>query len=95
MDLTIHKKIYKPVTNSNGQGAFILQPNLHKNTLFIVDEASMIGNGGSASEGKLFGNRSLLEDLLMYVYNGENCKLILIGDTAQLPAQWACRRVRH
>jgi ATP-dependent exoDNAse (exonuclease V) alpha subunit len=82
---TIHKKIYKPVTNSNGQGAFILQPNLHKNTLFIVDEASMIGDGSGASDGKLFSNRSLLEDLLMYVYNGENCKLILIGDTAQLP----------
>ena len=82
---TIHKKIYKPVTNSSGQGAFILQPNLHKNTLFIVDEASMIGDGSSTSEGKLFVNRSLLEDLLMYVYNGENCKLILIGDTAQLP----------
>jgi exodeoxyribonuclease-5 len=82
---TIHKKIYKPVTNANGQGAFILQPNLHKSTLFIVDEASMIGDGSSASEGKLFSNRSLLEDLLMYVYNGENCKLILIGDTAQLP----------
>jgi exodeoxyribonuclease-5 len=82
---TIHKKIYKPVTNSKGQGAFILQPNLHKNTLFIVDEASMIGDGSNATEGKLFGNRSLLEDLLMYVYNGENCKLIMIGDTAQLP----------
>lgn len=82
---TIHKKIYKPVTTSTGQGAFILQPNLHKNTLFIVDEASMIGDGSGASEGKLFSNRSLLEDLLMYVYNGENCKLILIGDTAQLP----------
>ncbi|HRG59114.1 MAG TPA: AAA family ATPase [Bacteroidia bacterium] len=82
---TIHKKIYKPVTNANGQGAFILQPNLHKNTLFIVDEASMIGDGSASAEGKLFTNRSLLEDLLMYVYNGENCKLILIGDTAQLP----------
>jgi exodeoxyribonuclease-5 len=82
---TIHKKIYKPVTNAQGQGAFILQPNLHKNTLFIVDEASMIGDGSNAADGKLFGNRSLLEDLLMFVYNGENCKLILIGDTAQLP----------
>ncbi len=82
---TIHKKIYKPVTNAQGYGSFILQPNLHKNTLFIVDEASMIGDGSNSGEGKLLGSRSLLEDLMSYVYNGENCKLILIGDTAQLP----------
>ncbi|MCC6253110.1 MAG: AAA family ATPase [Bacteroidia bacterium] len=82
---TIHKKIYKPISKSDSSRAFVLQPNLHKNTIFIVDEASMIGDDRVQSEGKLFGAGSLLEDLLMYVYQGENCKLVLIGDTAQLP----------
>lgn len=82
---TIHKKIYKPITNSAGQGGFMLQPNLNKNTIFIVDEASMIGDGSGTQDGKILGTRSLLEDLLSYVFNGDNCKLILLGDTAQLP----------
>lgn len=74
---TIHKKIYYP--NSKGGGiTFTLQPNKHKNTVFIVDEASMISD--SSTEGI-----SLLDDLISYVYSGDNCKLILIGDTAQLP----------
>ncbi len=77
---TIHKKIYfrKPITD--GGFGFILQPNLHTNTVFIVDEASMIS--GSSS---LTGGSSLLDDVISYVFNGTNCKLILIGDTAQLP----------
>lgn len=74
---TIHKKIYFPNVKS-GNVNFSLQPNKHKNTIFIVDESSMISD--SSSEGI-----SLLDDLISYVYSGDNCKLILIGDTAQLP----------
>jgi exodeoxyribonuclease-5 len=82
---TIHKKIYyrKPV--SDGGMAFQRQQNLHGNTIFIVDEASMISNGGGLSAGGMFGGGSLLDDLIQYVFSGINCKLILIGDTAQLP----------
>jgi exodeoxyribonuclease-5 len=60
-----------------------LQHNKHKNTIFIVDEASMIPD--APSESKLFENGSLLDDLMQYVYSGHKCKLLLIGDTAQLP----------
>jgi len=80
---TIHKKIYFPKKSSGGGVQFTLQPNKHKNTLFIVDEASMISDDGGNS--KLFENGSLLDDLIEYVYQGHNCQLILIGDTAQLP----------
>ena len=80
---TIHKKIYFPKKSSGGGIQFTLQPNKHKNTLFIVDEASMISDDGGNS--KLFENGSLLDDLIQYVYQGHNCQLILIGDTAQLP----------
>jgi len=80
---TIHKKIYFPKKNKGGGVDFTLQTNKHTNTLFIVDEASMIPDSPSAS--KLFENGSLLDDLISYVYSGANCKLILIGDTAQLP----------
>ncbi len=77
---TIHKKIYfkKPVFD--GGFAFILQQNLHGNTIFIVDEASMISNASGLS-----GGNSLLDDLISFVFNGINCKVIFIGDTAQLP----------
>jgi len=81
---TIHKKIYRRVTTADGGGRFVVQPNLHANTLFIVDEASMISNGGGLSGG-FSGQSSLLDDLLNYVNAGIKCKLILIGDTAQLP----------
>lgn len=81
--LTIHKKIYFPKKQGNGNVNFVLQPNKHTNTLFIVDEASMIPDSPQSS--KLFENGSLLDDLISYVYAGKNCKLILIGDTAQLP----------
>jgi len=78
---TIHKKIFRKQTGSDGVVYFSLAENLHRNTLFIVDEASMI-NADSGDSGS-FNN--LLENLFEYVYSGDNCKLILIGDTAQLP----------
>ncbi len=80
---TIHKKIYFPKKNAGGGLSFTLQPNKHKNTIFIVDEASMISD--TNSESKLYENGSLLDDLISYVYSGSNCKMILLGDTAQLP----------
>ena len=80
---TIHKKIYHPRKKSNGSIAFVLQKNKSTNTIFIVDEASMIPD--RAADARLFENGSLLDDLLFYVYSGKNCKLVLIGDTAQLP----------
>ncbi|QRM90453.1 AAA family ATPase [Lacinutrix sp. WUR7] len=80
---TIHKKIYFPKKNKGGGVNFVLQPNKHKNTIFIVDEASMIPD--TPGDSKLFENGSLLDDLMKYVYSGHNCKLLLIGDTAQLP----------
>jgi len=81
--LTIHKKIYYPKKQSNGSVDFVMQTNKHNNTLFIVDEASMIPD--RPQNAKLFETGSLLDDLISYVYSGKNCKLILIGDTAQLP----------
>ena len=80
---TIHRKIYFPKKESGGGVKFVLAPNKHRNTIFMVDEASMIPD--SPADSKLFENGSLLDDLLMFVYSGHNCKLILIGDVAQLP----------
>jgi ATP-dependent exoDNAse (exonuclease V) alpha subunit len=80
---TIHKKIYFPKKQTNGSVDFILQPNKHRNTIFIVDEASMIPDG--RQNQKMFESSSLLDDLISYVYSGHQCKLIFIGDTAQLP----------
>ncbi len=80
---TIHKKIYFPKKMSGGGVGFTLQQNKHANTIFIVDEASMISD--SATESGLYANGSLLDDLVSYIYNGKNCKMILLGDTAQLP----------
>ena len=77
---TIHKKIYRQKSMTEFQ--FGLADNLHKNTLFIVDEASMIAN---ASFDSAFGSGRLLDDLIQYVYAGEACSLLLLGDTAQLP----------
>jgi exodeoxyribonuclease V len=82
---TIHKKIYIRRSGEEGAVAFHLQQNLHTNTIFIVDEASMISNSGGLTKGGLFGEGSLLDDLIEYVFSGTNCKLIFIGDTAQLP----------
>jgi ATP-dependent exoDNAse (exonuclease V) alpha subunit len=80
---TIHKKIYFPKKTSGGGVSFTLQPNKHKNTIFFIDESSMISDVNT--ESKLYENGSLLDDLISYVYSGENCKMILLGDTAQLP----------
>ena len=80
---TIHRKIYIPRKERGGGIRFVLSPNKHRNTLFIVDEASMIPD--ASGDSKLFGNGSLLDDLMHYVYSGHKCKLVLIGDTAQLP----------
>ncbi len=75
---TIHKKIYFPKKSSGGGVVFTKQVNKHKNTIFIVDEASMISDS-------TLDSGSLLDDLINYVYSGTNCKMILLGDTAQLP----------
>ena len=80
---TIHKKIYFPKKGKSGGVNFTMQQNKHKNTIFIIDESSMISDVNS--ESKLYENGSLLDDLISYVYSGESCKMILIGDTAQLP----------
>jgi exodeoxyribonuclease-5 len=80
---TIHKKIYYPKSEKGGGVSFTLQANKHRNVIFIVDEASMIPD--VIQDSKLFDNGSLLDDLVQYVYSGYNCKLLLIGDTAQLP----------
>jgi ATP-dependent exoDNAse (exonuclease V) alpha subunit len=82
---TIHKKIYRAGATPDGAIAFKLMENKHVNTLFIVDEASMISDGTSSDDRSFFNSRNLLDDLIEYVYTGENCRLILIGDTAQLP----------
>lgn len=80
---TIHKRIYFPKKGSWGGMAFTRQQNKFKDTIFIIDEASMISD--QASDSKTYESSSLLDDLMNYVYSGVNCKMILIGDTAQLP----------
>ncbi len=80
---TIHKKIYRQKSSKDGWGAFTLNFNQHSHTFFIVDEASMISR--YSVDQQIFGTGSLLDDLLTFVYNDRNCRLILIGDTAQLP----------
>lgn len=79
---TIHKKIYRQKTASDGEGIFNLGFNGVADTLFFVDEASMISNSGEDSN---FGTGCLLDDLMQFVYNGRNNRLVLIGDIAQLP----------
>ncbi len=80
---TIHKQIYFTKSEGGSGMKFTLKPNKFKHTLFIVDEASMIGDDRQNS--KLFENGSLLGDLMQYVDAGNNCKLLLVGDPAQLP----------
>lgn len=80
---TIHRKIYRQKTFSNETDNFVMGDNLLKNTLFIVDEASMVANEGLS--GASFGTGRLLDDLVQYVYSGSGCRLMLVGDTAQLP----------
>ncbi len=78
---TIHKKIYRQKSATDFH--FTLAENLHKHTLFIVDEASMIANSNNGES--VFGSGRLLDDLISYVYTGEGCRLLLMGDDAQLP----------
>ena len=77
---TIHRKIYRQKTML---GDFNLNDNLHTDTLFVIDEASMISSFSMSETG--FGSGNLLDDLVQYVYSGRNCRMLLIGDTAQLP----------
>jgi len=79
---TIHKKIFIKIPTHDGGLAFSLAENKHTNTIFVVDEASMIGLDNPSSDSVY---HSLLESLLEYVFSGTNCKIILVGDTAQLP----------
>ncbi|MBL4862860.1 MAG: AAA family ATPase [Crocinitomicaceae bacterium] len=81
---TIHKQIYRRKSKVDLSSPLSLQPNLFKNTVFIVDEASMIGDYTKQSDGNISA-RNLLEDLFQYVYSGSGCKLILLGDEGQLP----------
>ena len=81
---TIHKKIYFTGMDKSGFFHMKLKENLHVNTLFIVDEASMI-SGYTSGESAKFGGQDLLSDLIEFVYSGDNCQLMLIGDVAQLP----------
>lgn len=78
---TIHKKIYRQ--HSLGEMQFGLNDNLYKNALFIVDEASMISN--LPTENNVFGTGRLLDDLITYIYSGDHCSMLLLGDDAQLP----------
>ena len=82
---TIHKKIYNIRTDKKGTSLAVLKENPHSDTLFIVDEASMISNSEGDGGTALFGTRNLLHDLFQFVDSGENCMLMFVGDTAQLP----------
>lgn len=80
---TIHRRIYRQRVFSGDMDNFTLNTNLHRQTLFIVDEASMIANEGIS--GASFGTGRLLDDLIEYIYSVPGCSLMLVGDTAQLP----------
>lgn len=84
MAFTIHKKIYRKENVPGGGVQLVLAPNLHTNTVFIIDEASMIANYSMQNDGSI-SSRNLLEDVINYVYNGKNCFVIFLGDNAQLP----------
>ena len=79
---TIHRRIYRQKT-AGDMSAFNLNVNMLSDTLFIVDEASMVANGGGMES--VFGSGRLLDDLIEFVYSGRNCRMMLIGDCAQLP----------
>ncbi len=81
--LTIHKRIYRQRTNADYESKFSLNLNPERGAVFIVDEASMLSDTTSA--GSIFGSGSLLSDLIDYVRSGRGCRLILVGDSAQLP----------
>ena len=79
---TIHRRIYRQKTAAD-LSSFNLNTNLNRDTLFIIDEASMISNQGYGESA--FGSGCLLDDLMQFVYNGQNCRVLFIGDRAQLP----------
>ena len=85
--LTIHKRIYRERTNAAYESKFSLGLNVEQNAVFIVDEASMLSSygAGTGDERTVFGSGSLLDDLMQYVRSGRHCRLILVGDNAQLP----------
>ncbi len=89
--LTIHKKIYRQKSLASAEASFSLDFNREKKACFIVDEASMLANSGglsgslSGSDGEMFGSGALLDDLVSYVNSGQGCRLMLVGDSAQLP----------
>ena len=82
---TIHRRIYRQKSIDAGMGGFSLNDNLYRDTLFVVDEASMVANQRMQTDG--FGSGCLLDDLIAYVYQGGDtgCRLLLVGDRAQLP----------
>ena len=80
---TIHKRIYRQRTNADYESKFSLNINPERGAVFIVDEASMLAD--RTDSGTLFGSGSLLHDLIDYVRSGRGCRLILVGDSAQLP----------
>ena len=84
---TVHKQIYRQKSHGDdGFGQFSLAPNKAKNTLFIVDEVSLIGiEAGERQSTAAFGSGNLLEDLIRYMRSGVDCRMILVGDAAQLP----------
>lgn len=84
---TIHKHIYRQKSvGGDGFGQFTLSPNKDKETLFVVDEVSLIGiDAGQQQSTSAFGTGNLLEDLITFVRSGADCKVILVGDSAQLP----------
>lgn len=86
---TVHKHIYRQkAVGGDGFGQFSLSPNKDRDTLFVVDEVSLIGIGGGDGQNQsmaAFGSGNLLEDLVAFVRNGVNCKLLMVGDSAQLP----------
>ena len=81
---TIHRRIYREKNYTGISGIFNLNDNRYRRMLFVVDEASMIGSRPAAGD-ITFGTASLLDDLIQYVYSGDGCRLLLIGDNAQLP----------
>ena len=79
---TIHRRIYRQ-KSAGDLSAFNLNANLNRDTLFIIDESSMIANQGYGDSA--FGSGCLLDDLMQFVYSGQNCRMVLVGDKAQLP----------
>ena len=80
---TIHKRIYRERTNADYETKFSLDFNKERGAVFIVDEASMLSD--TTGDGQIFGSGSLLDDLIKYVRSGKECRLLLVGDNAQLP----------